>query len=58
MITTSRSTAASEVIVAGTSVFGKPGVQTDLNESVKALRDAADYALYIQAHPPEPPPEN
>jgi ribulose-phosphate 3-epimerase len=46
--------AGAEVIVAGTAVFGKPSAPADLNQSIKALRDAAEYALSIQAHPPAP----
>jgi ribulose-phosphate 3-epimerase len=36
--------AGAEVIVAGTSVFGKPGAPQDLRQSVQALRDAAAKA--------------
>ena len=42
-------TAGAEVIVAGTAVFSKP----DLKVAVKAIRDAAEYALYRKAHPEE-----
>jgi ribulose-phosphate 3-epimerase len=38
--------AGAEVIVAGTSVFGKPGAPTDLRATVKALRDSAAQAFH------------
>jgi ribulose-phosphate 3-epimerase len=39
--------AGAEVLVAGTAVFGKP----DVSAAIKALRDAAVYAIHRKQHP-------
>lgn len=45
--------AGAEVIVAGTAVFSS----SNLKESIKNLRDAAEYALYRKEHPEEDEPK-